>query len=60
MMNIVAILLFVGLLAGLGFYIITRKVFPRGSKKAAVTLAILLTLVLVGILATVTAFTPVG
>ena len=60
MMNIVAILLFVGLLAGLGFYIITRKVFPQGSKKAAVTLAVLLTLVLIGILATVTAFTPVG
>lgn len=60
MMNIIAILWFVGLVAGLGFYIITRKVFPRGSKKAAMTAAVLLTLLLVGILATVTAFTPVG
>lgn len=58
MMSIITILLFVVLLAVPGFYIITRKVFPRGSKKAAMTAAVLLTLVLIGILATVTAFTP--
>lgn len=58
MMSIIAILLFVVLLAVPGFYIITRKVFPRGSKKSAMMLAFLLTALLVGILVTVTAFTP--
>lgn len=60
MMSIIGILVFVVLLAVPGFYIITRKVFPKGSKKAAMTLAILLTILLVGILAAVTAFTPVA
>ena len=58
MTSIITILLFVVLLAVPGFSIITRQVFPRGSKKAVMTAAVLLTLVLVGILVTVTAFTP--
>lgn len=58
MMSVMVILFFVVLLAIPGFYIITRKVFPRGSKKAAMTLAILLTVLLIGILVAVPAFTP--
>lgn len=59
MMSIITILVFVVLLAVPGFYIITRKLFPRGSKKSAMWLSVLLTALLVGILAFVTASTPV-
>lgn len=59
MMSIITILVFVVLLAVPGFYIITRKLFPRGSKKSAMWLSVLLTTLLVGILAFVTASTPV-
>ncbi|OUO57031.1 hypothetical protein [Candidatus Avelusimicrobium gallicola] len=59
MMGIITILIFVVLLAVPGFYIITRKVFPKGSKKSAMWISILLTILLVGILAAVTATTPV-
>lgn len=58
MMSILVILFFVVLLAIPGFYIITRKVFPRESKKSAMILSILLTALLVGILVAVPAFTP--
>lgn len=57
-MSILVILFFVVLLAIPGFYIITRKVFPRESKKSAMILSILLTALLVGILVAVPAFTP--
>lgn len=59
MMSIITILVFVVLLAIPGFYIITRKLFPRGSKKSAKWISVLLTALLVGILAFVTASTPV-
>lgn len=58
MMSVIGILFFVVILAIPGFYIITRKVFPRGSKKASMALAVLLTALLVGILIAVPAFTP--
>lgn len=59
MMSIITILVFVVLLAIPGFYIITRKLFPKGSKKSARWISVLLTVLLVGILAFVTASTPV-
>ncbi len=59
MISIITILIFVVLLAVPGFYIITRKVFPRGSKKSAMWISVLLTVLLVAILAFVTAATPV-
>ena len=58
-MSIISILVFVVLLAVPGFYIITRKLFPKGSKKSAMWLSVLLTALLVGILTFVTASTPV-
>jgi len=58
MASIIVILVFVALLAVPGFYIITRKVFPKGSKKSAMWAAVLLTALLIGILTAVTAFTP--
>ena len=58
MISVIVILFFVVLLAVPGFYIISRKVFPPGSKKSALTLAVLLTVLLVGILVAVVAFTP--
>lgn len=58
-MSIITILVFVVLLAVPGFYIITRKLFPKGSKKSAMWLSVLLTALLVGILTFVTASTPV-
>ncbi len=59
MMGLITILFFVVLLAVPGFYIITRKVFPRGSKKSAMWVSVLLTVVLVVILALALAATPV-
>ena len=59
MMGLITILFFVVLLAVPGFYIITRKVFPCGSKKSAMWVSILLTVVLVAILALALAATPV-
>lgn len=49
----ILILLFVILVAFPGFYIITRKVFPHGSKKTAAWLSAGLTILLVMILTTV-------
>ncbi len=59
MISIITILIFVVLLAVPGFYIITRKIFPKGSKKSAMWVSVLLTVLLVAILAFVTAATPV-
>ena len=59
MMGLITILFFVVLLAVPGFYIITRKVFPRRSKKSAMWVSVLLTVVLVVILALALAATPV-
>lgn len=59
MMGLITILFFVVLLAVPGFYIITRKVFPRGSKKSAMWVSILLTVVLVVILVLALTATPV-
>lgn len=53
MIGIVLIFLFVILLAVPGFYIITRAVWPKGSKKAARMVSYLLTALLAAILAAV-------
>ncbi len=58
MLPLITIYVFVVLLAVPGFYIITRKVFPRGSKKSAMWISILLTILLLAILAFATAATP--
>ena len=50
---IVLIFLFVILLAVPGFYIITRAVWPKGSKKTARIVSYLLTALLAAILAAV-------
>ena len=54
MIGIISILIFVILLAFPGFYIITRKVFPKRSKRSAAWISVLLTILLIGILSTVT------
>ena len=51
MMGLISIFVFVILLAFPGFYIITRKVFPKKSKKSATWISILLTVILLGLLA---------
>ena len=50
MTGLVLIFLFVVLLALPGFYIITRGIFPKGSKKAARRMSLGLTVLLVSIL----------
>ena len=50
MAGMILILIFVALLALPGFYIITHGLFPRGSKKSAMWISILLTVLLVFIL----------
>ncbi len=59
MIGIISILIFVILLAFPGFYIITRKVFPKRSKRSAAWISVLLTILLIGILSTVTIVTPI-
>ena len=51
MTGLILIFLFVILLAVPGFYIITRQVFPKGSKKTARLLSYALTALLVIVLA---------
>ena len=51
MVGLVIIFIFVVLIAVPGFYMITRKVFPKNSKRSALWVAIGLTVVLVGFLA---------
>lgn len=56
--SVILILFFVILVAFPGFYIITRKVFKRGSRRAAMWLSGLLTALLVVILAVIMAGAP--
>lgn len=51
--SVILILFFVVLVAFPGFYIITRKVFKKGSRRAALWLSVLLTALLVVFLAAV-------
>ncbi len=53
MTGLLLIFLFVVFLAVPGFYVITRWVFPKGSKRMARLLSYVLTALLVAILATV-------
>ena len=50
MAGMILILIFVILLAFPGFYIIIHSIFPRGSKKTAASISVLLTVLLVLIL----------
>lgn len=54
MVGLVIIFIFVVLIAVPGFYMITRKVFPKNSKRSAMWITILLTALLVAALALVT------
>lgn len=58
MLSLITIFLFVVLLAVPGFYIITRKVFPKGSKKAAMWISILLTAGLIALFCFLTLAMP--
>ena len=49
--GVILILVFATLVGFPGFYIITRKVFKGGSRKAALWLSLLVTVVFVGALA---------
>ena len=51
MMGLVMIFVFVVLLAVPGFYIITRKLFPKHSKRSAGWITFVLTAILVSVLA---------
>ncbi len=51
MVGLIIIFTFVVLLAVPGFYIITRKVFPKGSKRSAMWISLVLTVLLVAVLA---------
>ena len=50
MVSIIGILIFVILLAFPGFYLITRKVFPKSSKRSSAWVATGTTLLLVAVL----------
>ncbi len=54
MIGLVAIFIFAVLIAVPGFYIITRKVFPKNSKRSAVWTTVILTALLVMALAYIT------
>ena len=47
-----------GICGNAGFYIITRKIFPKGSKKMAALVCALLTAALVGLMFYLLATTP--
>ncbi|MBR4682844.1 MAG: hypothetical protein IKP06_06050 [Elusimicrobiaceae bacterium] len=51
MAGLILIFIFVILMAIPGFYIITRKLFPKNSKRSAVWISIVLTAILVALLA---------
>lgn len=51
MAGLILIFIFVILMAIPGFYIITRKLFPKNSKRSAVWISIILTAILVALLA---------
>ena len=48
--GLIAILIFVVLLALPGFYVIIRAVFPRSSKKRTAWISVILTVLLVSVL----------
>lgn len=48
--GLIFILVFVVLLAVPGFYLITRKVFPKSSKRSAIWISGVLTILLVAVL----------
>ena len=50
MTGLICILIFVVLLAVPGFYIITRKMFPKSSKRSAVWVSAVLTTLLVALM----------
>ncbi|MBQ7908276.1 MAG: hypothetical protein IJ311_02115 [Elusimicrobiaceae bacterium] len=50
MWELAAILIFVLLLSFPGFYIITRKIFPRGSKRSAAWISGLVTFVFLALM----------
>ena len=50
MVGLLSILVFVVLLAVPGFYIITRKIFPKSSKRSSVWVSAGLTVILVAVL----------
>lgn len=49
--GVILILVFAALVGFPGFYIITRKVFKGGSRKSALWLSLLVTVLFVGVLA---------
>ena len=51
MAGLIVIFIFVVLMAVPGFYIITRKLFAKNSKRSALWISILLTVLLVAVLA---------
>lgn len=51
MVGLICILVFVGLMGFPGFYITTRKIFPKKSKKMAMWISIGVTTVLIALLA---------
>ncbi len=51
MVGLIVIFVFVVLIAVPGFYIITRKMFPKSSKRSTLWITILLTALLVAVLA---------
>lgn len=58
MLSLITIFLFVVLLAVPGFYIITRKVFPKRSKKSSMWISILLTAGLIALFCFLTLAMP--
>ncbi|MCQ2410842.1 MAG: hypothetical protein MJ053_05090 [Elusimicrobiaceae bacterium] len=58
MVGLIAIFIFVILMAVPGFYIITRKIFPKNSKHSAMWTTIILTGLLVAVLAWLTLANP--
>lgn len=56
--SVILILVFVVLVAFPGFYIITRKVFKHGSRRAALWLSGLVSALLVAVLAVIMAGAP--
>lgn len=58
MTGLIIIAVFAAMLGFPGFYIITRKIFPKGSKKMAALVCALLTAALVGLMFYLLATTP--
>ncbi len=58
MTGLIIIAVFAVMLGFPGFYIITRKIFPQGSKKTAALVCALLTAAMVGLMFYLLATTP--